>query len=101
MSPLPPLRRVLGSVRFRLTLWFVAILALVLSVFSVFIYTRQTSVLVNETQVRLAYQSGRLNAYYQTLLHTLDEREHSEENPPRHRPAPPAGRGHPGAGGSQ
>ena len=81
MSTLPPLRRGLGSVRFRLTLWFVAILALVLTVFSVFIYTRQTSVLVNETRLRLAYQSGRLDAYYQTLLHTLDEREHSEGNP--------------------
>ena len=58
--------------------------------------------LVNETQVRLAYQSGRLNAYYQTLLHTLDEREHSEDNPPAPVDQPLLQEGDmPGAGGSQ
>lgn len=41
------------SIRFRLTLWFVAILALVLLVFSAFVYTRQARELRSETVNRL------------------------------------------------
>jgi signal transduction histidine kinase len=41
------------SIRFRLTVWFVAILALVLVVFSVFIYTLQSRALTRETLDRL------------------------------------------------
>ncbi len=57
-------QRFLHSVRFRLTLWFVVILGLVLLVFSVFIYTRQVRVVRAETAVRLSAQSAQLEEYF-------------------------------------
>jgi signal transduction histidine kinase len=44
---------VVGSIRFRLTLWFVVILAMVMLAFSAFIYTRQLSYLRSDTLSRL------------------------------------------------
>ena len=61
-------RRFLRSFRFRLTLFFVAILALILVFFSIFIYTRQVRVLHAETENRLAAQSIQLAAYYSSLI---------------------------------
>lgn len=52
-SILSRLRMLFDSIRFRLTLWFVAILALVLVVFSVFIYTLQARDLTRQTVERL------------------------------------------------
>jgi heavy metal sensor kinase len=67
------LQRVLNSFRFRLTLLFVAILALVLTGFSVFIYTRQAQIIHAEMVNRLATQSAQLAAYYGTQLHLYEE----------------------------
>ncbi len=67
-----------GSVRFRLTLWFVAILVLVLAGFSAFIYTRQVQVLRSEAGLRLASLADRLSLYYLTLLREV---EHEGEAP--------------------
>ena len=47
------IRLIVGSIRFRLTLWFVVILALVMLAFSAFIYTRQVSYLRSDTLSRL------------------------------------------------
>jgi signal transduction histidine kinase len=47
------IQTITSSIRFRLTLWFVAILALVLLVFSAFVYTRQARELRGETVSRL------------------------------------------------
>jgi signal transduction histidine kinase len=52
-SILSRLRILFESIRFRLTLWFVAILALVLAVFSVFVYTLQSRDLTRQTVDRL------------------------------------------------
>lgn len=77
------LRQVLHSFRFRLTLLFVAILALVLAVFSIFIYTRQAQIIRTEVANRLATQSAQLVSYYSAQLHLYEEdREgRSEHNP--------------------
>jgi len=61
-------RRFLRSFRFRLTLFFVAILALILVFFSIYIYTRQVRVLYAETENRLAIQSAQLAAYYNGVI---------------------------------
>ena len=61
-------RRFLRSFRFRLTLFFVAILALILVFFSIYIYTRQVRVLYAETENRLAIQSAQLAAYYSGVI---------------------------------
>jgi len=66
-------RRVLHSFRFRLTLLFVGILALVLAGFSVFIYSRQAQILHAEAVNRLAVQSAQLAAYYSAQLHSDEE----------------------------
>jgi cell division protein FtsL len=67
------LRRLLHSFRFRLTLLFVLILAVILSVFSVYIYTRQARLLYAEAVDRLADQSAQLAAYYTAQLRMLAE----------------------------
>lgn len=69
------LRRLVQSVRFRLTLWFVAILALILGGFSLFIYFRQAEVIRAETANRLSAQSSQLAGYYREVLHSIYERE--------------------------
>ena len=74
------LRRVLHSFRFRLTLLFVAILALILGGFSVFIYTRQAQIIRSETVNRLATQSAQLAAYYSDLLHSYEEDSEGRSN---------------------
>jgi signal transduction histidine kinase len=62
------------SFRFRLTLLFVAILAVILVGFSVFIYTRQVQVLRAEAVTRLSGGSVQLASYYEALLRrTLEE----------------------------
>jgi signal transduction histidine kinase len=71
--PSTALRRLLHSFRFRLTLLFVAILALVLAGFSVFIYTRQAQIIQAEIVNRLATQSAQLAAYYSVRLHSYEE----------------------------
>ena len=77
------LHRFLHSVRFRLTLWFVAILALILSVFSIFIFTRQAQILRTTTINRLSTQSRQLEAYYLDRFHDIFEDEHKETEPLR------------------
>jgi len=73
-------RRILHSFRFRLTLLFVAILVLVLAVFSAFIYTRQAQIIKAETVNRLTAQSTQLATYYSAQLHSREEESegHSE-----------------------
>lgn len=66
-------QRVLHSFRFRLTLMFVAILAIILVVFSIFIYSSQVEIVTTEAENRLAAQSIQLVAYYNTQLHSFEE----------------------------
>jgi signal transduction histidine kinase len=66
--PASRLRRFLRSFRVRLTLYFVAILAVVLAGFSIFIYTRQAQVLRVETANQLGEQSSLLAGYFSNLL---------------------------------
>lgn len=70
-QPLPAsarFRKFLRSFRVRLTLYFVAILAVVLGGFSIFIYTRQAQVLRVETANQLTEQSSLLASYFSGLL---------------------------------
>jgi signal transduction histidine kinase len=60
------LRVLASSIRFRLTLWFVAILALVLLIFSVFIYTLQSRALTNETVERLGLKIRQIQTLNQS-----------------------------------
>jgi signal transduction histidine kinase len=73
------IRRLLHSVRLRLTLWFVVILGLILAAFSVFIYTRQVQVLTAETTNRLVAQSTQLEAYFSRMLISNYENENEGE----------------------
>jgi two-component system, OmpR family, sensor kinase len=73
------LRRFIHSVRFRLTLWFVLILALVLSIFSAFIYTRQVQVVRAETAIRLSAQSAQLGDYFSQKFSSQYESENEGE----------------------
>ena len=63
------------SIRFRITLWFVVILAIILGAFSLFIYFRQTQVLRAETSSRLIAQQSQLENYYRAVFHALNEKE--------------------------
>ena len=72
-SQLRALRRLLRSFRFRLTLLFVAILALILAGFSITIYTRQARILYAEAAERLSTQSAQLAAYYSAQLRSIAE----------------------------
>jgi len=63
------------SIRFRITIWFVAILAIILGAFSLFIYLRQIQVLRAEAESRLIAQESQLNNYYRAVLHSFFERE--------------------------
>jgi len=67
------LRRLLHSFRFRLTLLFVAILALILAGFSFYIYTRQVRILYAEAAERLSQQSAQLAAYFNEQLRIVAE----------------------------
>jgi signal transduction histidine kinase len=54
LSPIPKkIISIFHSIRFRLVLWFAAILALVLSVFSAFIYVNQSRDILGESEFRL------------------------------------------------
>ena len=55
------------SIRFRLTLWYLLILAFVLVLFSGFVYTRQAGDLKNAAINRLAFKSRQLDGYYHAL----------------------------------
>lgn len=61
------LRVLFDSIRFRLTLWFVAILALVLVVFSAFIYTLQARDLTRQTVDRLESKIRQIQSLDQNL----------------------------------
>jgi len=87
-APQPPqspaaLGGVLHSFRFRLTLLFVAILALILAIFSIFIYTRQAQILRVEVLTRLAAQSDQLAEYYRAQMRSSEEEseDRSEHTP--------------------
>ena len=69
------LGRLIHSIRFRITLWFVAILAAILGAFSIFIYFRQTEVLRAETSSRLIAQQSQLGNYYRAVFHSVNEKE--------------------------
>jgi hypothetical protein len=70
------------SIRFRLTLWFVVVLALVLAGFSAFIYTRQMREFAVETSARLEAQARQLQSYYQYAMRQAFERAHGDTLPP-------------------
>src|SRR6476659_9012059 len=61
---MPRLRSVLGSVRVRLTLWYVAILAVVLTVFGGVIYDSQARSLRADLDERLRGEARRLASAY-------------------------------------
>jgi signal transduction histidine kinase len=67
------INRFVHSFRFRLTLLFVGILAIILVGSSVFIYTRQAQVLRAEAINRLSGGSAQLVSYYTALLRTAFE----------------------------
>jgi signal transduction histidine kinase len=56
------IRQVVTSIRFRLALWFTAILALVMLAFSIFIYTRQVNYLHSATLGRLENKIHQIQA---------------------------------------
>src|SRR5258708_33414152 len=56
--------RFLQSVRFRLTLWFGIILAIVLLVFSLFVYTQQVSTQTDQLTQRLEQESQKIAQAY-------------------------------------
>ena len=85
-----PLKRFLFSFRFRLTLLFVAILAVMLATFSVLIYTLQAQTIRTETTNVLISQSGQIATYYSALIHQQLENEDGEsEDDVLSRSAPP------------
>jgi len=53
-----------GSIRFRLTLWFMVILAVVLVVFSIFIYASQSRDLRSDAVQGMQAKLSRLEAYF-------------------------------------
>ena len=73
-SPLARARTLTRSIRFRLALWFVAILALILLGFSAFIYTRQAREIGLETTARLEAKASQLELYYRLNLRRSLER---------------------------
>jgi heavy metal sensor kinase len=73
----------LHSFRFRLTLWFVLILAVILGGFSLFIYVRQVQVLRSETTTRLVAQAGQLELFFGSdFLRSFEEYEGEIEHLP-------------------
>jgi heavy metal sensor kinase len=74
------LRSVLRSFRLRLTLYFVAILAVILGIYSVFVYTRQAQVLRAQTASLLSAQAIRLTEIMQTSLNSSYDAENDSEN---------------------
>lgn len=56
------------GIRFRLTLWFVAVLGVILAGFSLFIYFHQVAAQQAEARTRLMTASSQLQAYYRELL---------------------------------
>lgn len=70
--------RLFHSFRFRLTLWFVAILALLVAGFSLFIYIRQTQVLRVEASTRLTAQAAQFGTFYRAFLRRPPEGEQTE-----------------------
>ena len=73
----------LHSFRFRLTLWFVLILAIILGGFSLFIYVRQVQVLRSETTTRLVAQAGQLELFFSSdFLRSFEEYEGEIEHLP-------------------
>lgn len=65
------LHDVIGSIRFRLTLWFVAILAVVLLVFSTFIYIQQARDLRAASLTRLENKFTQLQTLVQLPLREI------------------------------
>jgi signal transduction histidine kinase len=76
------IRSGMHSIRFRLTLWFVAILALILAGFSALIYSRQVNEFSRENFGRLESQAHQLEAYYRFAIRQTFEQEHGETLPP-------------------
>ncbi|MCL4507239.1 MAG: HAMP domain-containing histidine kinase [Chloroflexi bacterium] len=70
------------SIRFRMALWFVGILALILAGFSVFIYTRQAHEYSRETAVRLEAKSRQLADYYRLAFHQEFDRDRADATQP-------------------
>jgi signal transduction histidine kinase len=67
------LRAFLSSIRFRLTLWFAAILALVMLVFSTFVYMQQSRSLQAATLARLQAKFSEMQAGFDFAAHELQE----------------------------
>ncbi len=71
------LRFFLGSIRFRLTLWMVGILAVILAAFSVFVYTRQAYELQLRAQTQLQLKSQQLDSAYRMALYADNDSDHA------------------------
>ncbi len=71
----------LHSFRFRLTLWFVVILAVILAGFSLFIFLRQVQVLRTETETRLTAQATQFATLLRSPIRRPPEEERDEEFP--------------------
>ena len=67
---------VIGSIRFRLTLWFVAILAVILLVFSTFIYIQQARALREASLARLENKFTQLQTLVQLPVRELTRAGH-------------------------
>lgn len=70
------LRTFFQSIRFRLTLWTVAILAVILAVFCAFVYTRQAYDLQLHTQAQLQIKSQQIEGVYRMALSVDSEGDH-------------------------
>lgn len=75
------LRRIVRSFRFRLTLYFVAILAAILAGFSIFIYFRQVQVLRVEATEQLSSLSDRWSSLLHAMLSQTSDNGTSENEP--------------------
>lgn len=66
---------IVHSIRFRLSLWFAAILAVVLLVFSTFVYYRQTQDIYNQAAARLAVRLRDLDLAFRSTYRSINENE--------------------------
>ena len=79
------IQRLLHSFRFRLTLYFVGILALILAVFMTLIFFRQIKVIRAETTAKLSAQVNQLSGYFTAIIRSNydhDDSDHPLQAPP-------------------
>lgn len=76
--PAKPVGLFFKSIRFRLTLWFVAVLGLILLAFSAFVYSMQAKQLNELAQTQLEAKARELEIFFQLAEHSEDERDVSQ-----------------------